>query len=240
VTSASIFGAAFFQRSQLASIVVSIISFLLAVVAAVQENLTAPPPLSQVMVLSFFFPSANYVYFFNFITKAEIAEVPLNMQQPLPSGKLGASIPGQARGVNWVTLTGPYVLWIFLIIQIFGYGLLAVFVESYRHGNNRKRRTFNSNPDDQRVAIKTSGLIKHYTPSVARKIFCCFSSHKTVKAVDGLDLVSQRNQILCLLGPNGSGKTTTLDMLAGFQTPTDGSVNINAPASQLGALTHTS
>ncbi len=42
--------------------------------------------------------------------------------------------------------------------------------------------------------------------------------------VDGLDLDIARGEFVSLLGPSGSGKTTTLMMLAGFETPTDGSI----------------
>ncbi|WP_414444507.1 ABC transporter ATP-binding protein [Burkholderia sp. 22PA0106] len=42
--------------------------------------------------------------------------------------------------------------------------------------------------------------------------------------VDGLDLDIARGEFVALLGPSGSGKTTTLMMLAGFETPTDGSI----------------
>ncbi|WP_175785567.1 ATP-binding cassette domain-containing protein, partial [Burkholderia ambifaria] len=42
--------------------------------------------------------------------------------------------------------------------------------------------------------------------------------------VDGLDLEIARGEFVSLLGPSGSGKTTTLMMLAGFETPTDGTI----------------
>ncbi|KAK6954029.1 hypothetical protein Daesc_003991 [Daldinia eschscholtzii] len=170
-------------------------------------------------------------------TKAEIIETRLDMQQPLPDSKLQDEglITGQGHGINWVSLTGPYFLWIILIVQIIGYALLAVLVETYLHGNNHRRRTFHNTPEavNSHVAIETVNLEKQYRPSWFKKFFCCARTPKT-KAVDGLNLVSQKRQILCLLGPNGSGKTTTLDMLAGFQTPTGGQVNINASPSQLG------
>ena len=45
-------------------------------------------------------------------------------------------------------------------------------------------------------------------------------------AVDGLDLVVGRGEVLALLGPNGAGKTTTIRMLAGILTPTAGSARV--------------
>ncbi|TDV34417.1 putative spermidine/putrescine transport system ATP-binding protein [Paraburkholderia caballeronis] len=42
--------------------------------------------------------------------------------------------------------------------------------------------------------------------------------------VEELDLDVARGEFLSLLGPSGSGKTTTLMMLAGFESPTDGTI----------------
>ncbi len=47
-----------------------------------------------------------------------------------------------------------------------------------------------------------------------------------VMAVRGLNLAVRRGEFLSLLGPSGSGKTTCLMMLAGFETPTSGSIRI--------------
>jgi putrescine transport system ATP-binding protein len=46
-------------------------------------------------------------------------------------------------------------------------------------------------------------------------------------AVDHLSLEIRRGEIFCLLGGSGSGKTTLLRMLAGFETPTTGSIEID-------------
>jgi branched-chain amino acid transport system ATP-binding protein len=49
---------------------------------------------------------------------------------------------------------------------------------------------------------------------------------KGVRAVDGVDVVLERNEILGLIGPNGAGKTTLVNALSGFQRPTAGRVLI--------------
>jgi multiple sugar transport system ATP-binding protein len=49
---------------------------------------------------------------------------------------------------------------------------------------------------------------------------------KGATAVDDLDLEVEDGEFLVIVGPSGCGKTTTLRMLAGFDTPTAGSVMI--------------
>src|ERR1700755_1453683 len=45
--------------------------------------------------------------------------------------------------------------------------------------------------------------------------------------VKQLDLDIEKGKFLTLLGPSGSGKTTCLMMLAGFETPTQGTITLD-------------
>jgi branched-chain amino acid transport system ATP-binding protein len=45
-----------------------------------------------------------------------------------------------------------------------------------------------------------------------------------LKALDGVDLVLERGEILGVIGPNGAGKTTLFTVIAGSQPPTSGRV----------------
>jgi len=66
---------------------------------------------------------------------------------------------------------------------------------------------------DKNAVIETEGLTKIYrTP---------FSKYQ-VKALDNLNINVNRGEIFGFLGPNGSGKTTTMKILLGLLTPTSG------------------
>jgi putative spermidine/putrescine transport system ATP-binding protein len=47
-----------------------------------------------------------------------------------------------------------------------------------------------------------------------------------VRAVAGIDLEVERGEFFTFLGPSGSGKTTTLRMIAGFEEPTGGQIEL--------------
>ena len=46
------------------------------------------------------------------------------------------------------------------------------------------------------------------------------------RAVDALSLTVQQGEVFGLLGPNGSGKTTTINMISGLTVPTSGTVKV--------------
>jgi ABC-2 type transport system ATP-binding protein len=55
-----------------------------------------------------------------------------------------------------------------------------------------------------------------------RKVFRTPLSRKRITALDSLNLDIYSNEIFGFIGPNGSGKTTTIKILIGIQTPTSG------------------
>ncbi|MGC1504722.1 MAG: ABC transporter ATP-binding protein [Sulfitobacter sp.] len=60
-------------------------------------------------------------------------------------------------------------------------------------------------------AIRFSGVSRHYGD---------------VKAVDRVDIDIAEGEFFAMLGPSGSGKTTCLRLIAGFERPTEGNVEI--------------
>ncbi|HHZ06670.1 MAG TPA: ABC transporter ATP-binding protein [Clostridiales bacterium] len=49
----------------------------------------------------------------------------------------------------------------------------------------------------------------------------------TVTAVNSLSFTAKKGEIVGFIGPNGSGKTTTIKMLTGILSPDSGTININ-------------
>ena len=68
--------------------------------------------------------------------------------------------------------------------------------------------------------IKTQNLTKNYDGLLA---------------VDDLSFSAEPGEVLGFLGPNGAGKSTTMRMLAGFITPTSGTIDTNRLSGALSA-----
>lgn len=66
---------------------------------------------------------------------------------------------------------------------------------------------------EQTGFITVQGLKRHFT-----------LGNTVVRALDGVDLVIERGELLCLMGPSGSGKTTLLNVMGGLDKPDGGSV----------------
>jgi len=67
------------------------------------------------------------------------------------------------------------------------------------------------------AVIKCRDLTKHYKPPLSRHV---------IRALEGLTLEVYPGEIFGLLGPNGSGKTTTLKLILGLIFPTRGEVTV--------------
>ena len=70
-----------------------------------------------------------------------------------------------------------------------------------------------------RVYQKSEGLW-----SAVRGLFR--REYREVRAVRGINLAVEQGEFVAFLGPNGSGKTTTLKLLSGIINPTSGSVQV--------------
>lgn len=215
LSSFSIFGAAFFKKAQLSGITSVIVCLLLGIIAQV----AAKTGTAAVAILSLLFPPMNYVYFIIFVARWERQDQAADLVQSAPENP--STLPGIA-------------LWIFTIIQILVFPVLGAYIERRLYGTASKSRK--TNYSDSQTAISLDRFTKEYPPTTAAKILSFFTRRpaKSVLAVDNLTLEAARGQIMVLLGANGSGKSTTLDAIAGLHSITSGEIDINYPESKTG------
>ncbi|KAK4160064.1 putative transporter [Cladorrhinum sp. PSN259] len=214
LASFAIFGASFFKKSQLSGVSVNIITLLLAIIAQI---LTAPKT-GPVMVLSLLFPPCTFTYFIHFMARYERQEMATNLVKTAPENSW--STPG-------------IVLFIFFILQIIIYPILGALVERWLHGTTSSGRNIvigdkNRGDMDPNCAVQLEEFTKIYKPGFVRRLFSFIPKPKEpVVAVNKLTLTANRGQILALLGANGSGKSTTLDTIAGINKATSGKITID-------------
>jgi ABC-type branched-subunit amino acid transport system ATPase component len=71
-----------------------------------------------------------------------------------------------------------------------------------------------------------NGLLDHAASGAAVTLSGVVLSFGGVRAIDGLDIAIRPGQVHGLIGPNGSGKTTTLNVISGYYRPEQGTVTI--------------
>lgn len=212
LSSWSIAFASLFRKAQLSGITVTIVSIVLAIIVQVQT----PKGSGGVAVLSLLFPPMNFVLFIIYMAYWQQHNLPADLSQGPPGSPW--SLPG-------------FVFFIFCVIQILAYPVIGAFIERALYGTASKARTIDFSASGADESVTISGLGKQYPPGWwYRKIGWRFTkkTKETVVAVEDLDLKIRHGEIHVLLGANGSGKSTTMDMLAGLQTPSSGSIDVNA------------
>ncbi|KAI2621983.1 P-loop containing nucleoside triphosphate hydrolase protein [Hypomontagnella submonticulosa] len=212
LTSLSILGAAFFNRSQLSGVVTTITYILLAILAQTLNS----PNTATVATLSLLFTPCNFVWFLTLIARFERQSFPADLVGTAPEN------PWNLPGI---------VFWVFLIIQIIVYPIIGAYLERVLHGTTTKGRTIlqGQTPETAPVdAVRLDGFTKIYYPNPLTRLLPFSSTpREPVVAVDKLSLTARRGQILALLGANGSGKSTTLDSIAGTTKLTSGDITID-------------
>jgi ABC-type multidrug transport system ATPase subunit/uncharacterized membrane protein YagU involved in acid resistance len=212
LTSMSLVGACLFKKAQLSGIVTALVWLVLGIVAQVIPD----PSAGAVAVLSLLFTPCNFVFFVTYIARYEREALSTNLLHAHDGS------PWKLPGI---------VLWVFLAVQILVYPFIAAFLEKALHGvtsgvrHNDSAKADGSGCTD---AVKIANMTKIYRPSLLRRFFSFVSPPRPeVVAVDNLSLTAQKGQILALLGANGSGKSTTLDAIAGISNFTSGSMSID-------------
>lgn len=225
VNSSTVFAASFFKTSRTSAIYVMGIFLILSIITnSYAQNLDPKPQFGGALFLSLFFPSSSHIFFIQQLSLWELVGTAVDLNS-LPPSNPGL---GLTYGVNPAMLLG------FLGLQILVYPCAAILVEILMHGISNRKRTF-----PREIAPRTqhpfeaNNLHKKFYPGLMKRIFCC-GRRGVNKAPDGVSFRGQQGQITCLLGPNGSGKTTTLHMLSGFLTPSSGSIDLGVQWSQVG------
>ncbi|KAL9064141.1 MAG: hypothetical protein Q9157_007942 [Trypethelium eluteriae] len=210
LSSWSILVGSLFRKAQLSGITVTLVSIILAIIAQV----VAPQSSGAVAILSLLFPSMNYTFVIIYMARWERQLLASNFAKGAPEN------PWQVPG---------YVFLIFLIVQIVVFPILGAYIERSLYGTSSKARHVSKASSSEKT-IELGSLSKHYLPSWWNRNVSSRLGRKrkdAVIAVDDFSLTALKGQIMVLLGANGSGKSTTLDCIAGLSKPTSGTIDLD-------------
>ncbi|OAA58715.1 ABC transporter [Cordyceps fumosorosea ARSEF 2679] len=212
MTSMSLLGACFFSKAQLSGIVTALVWLVLGIVAQAVPH----PGTATVAILGLLFTPCTFVYFITYIARYEQEALPTDLLRAHPNS------PWKLPGI---------VLWVFFALQILAYPLLAAFLERALHGvttGTRQNAPPPASSGGLPDAVQIRNMTKIYKPTLLRRLFAFASPPRPeVVAVDSLTLTAKKGQILALLGANGSGKSTTLDAIAGTSNFSSGDIAID-------------
>lgn len=212
LSSWSIAFAALFRKAQLSGITVVIASIVLAIIIQV-----APAPSTgAAYIATLLCPPINFTLWIIYMAYWQQENIAADLSQAAPNAPW--RVPG-------------YIFFIFSILQIFLYPVVGALLERTLYGTATKSRQLRYDESESRETVKITSLSKHYPPGWwSRNVGARLSKNpkETVYAVNDLSLSVIKGQIMVLLGANGSGKSTTLDTLAGLQKPTSGTIEMDA------------
>ena len=110
----------------------------------------------------------------------------------------------------------------YLVIYGLAVILIMVFMPQGIWGLLRSR--FKPAPSAAPAATALTLTANSSTPEVVLQLSGLSKFFGGLRAVDGIDISVRRGMIHALIGPNGSGKTTTLNLICGLYRPTSGSI----------------
>ncbi|KAL9090930.1 MAG: hypothetical protein Q9165_005138, partial [Trypethelium subeluteriae] len=210
LSSWSILVGSLFRKAQLSGITVTLVSIILAIIAQV----VAPQSSGAVAILALLFPSMNYTFVIIYMARWERQLLPSNFAKGAPQN------PWQLPG---------YVFLILLLVQIIVFPILGAYIERSLYGTSSKARQVSKDSNSDKT-IELGSFSKHYPASWwNRKVASRLGRKRkeAVIAVDNFSLTAFKGQIMVLLGANGSGKSTTLDCIAGLSKPTSGTIDLD-------------
>ncbi|KAJ6784608.1 hypothetical protein PWT90_07383 [Aphanocladium album] len=226
VNSSSTFAAAFFNEARVSSIYITAMFIILSLTMQLVMVRNNPQPMPSVIwALSGIFPSCNHALFTKQMAFWELADKRAVFSQ-FPTGESAEMVDLRVVSQNTLLLL--------LAGQAVVYALLAMAVEWLLHGVSGRSRKFGRNlPVLSEPSVKVDNLRKVFRPGFW-KWLCCCGRRGSKTAVQSVTFEAYADQILCLAGPNGSGKTTTLHAMAGFSRPSAGRITMSAGREELG------
>ncbi|KAI5812229.1 hypothetical protein BZA77DRAFT_359663 [Pyronema omphalodes] len=205
-TSWAMFLGSIFKKAQLSGILSTVLSLALGVIAQIANGSST----AAVAILSFLFPPMNYIYHFISIGRFE--------GQGIGASAIKAA-PGSSSQVPLIAF------WIFSVVQFIFFPIAAAYIEKYLFGTESPgHRYINGGAIQPGNAVELRSFTKRYHPRLLTRLFG--KRKEPVLAVNGLTLDVLEGQILVLLGANGSGKTTTLEAIAGLASVREGDISI--------------
>ncbi|PWZ02442.1 hypothetical protein BCV70DRAFT_145 [Testicularia cyperi] len=220
----SLFVATFFARANVSSIITTAIAILMAIVALITREIGE----GGGAIIGLLFPSASFVYEFVAISAYERRSLPARVTGSHDASNPGPSIIGQIV-VQLIAIVLYPVLTVLLERKLYFAEPFLRWLfrrpsnKSAAAANAERQQTVGEKPGSAvagdvgaEPALKISQLVKQYNRKKASSL-----------AVDRLDLEVPRGSITCLLGSNGSGKSTTIGVIGGSVRPTSGQVLID-------------
>lgn len=213
----SLFVATFFARANVSSIITTALAILFAIVALITKHIGE----GGGIVIGLLFPSASFVYEFIAISAYEHEGLPADVTASRDGINKGPSILGQI---------------IVQVIGIFLFPALTIllerklfFSEPFFQWLFRRHRSQPSVPHQNGSDLSEKGTsTSSATPALKiTDLTKKYGKKDSSLAVDGLDLEVARGSITCLLGSNGSGKSTTIGIVGGNIRKTSGEVYID-------------
>ncbi|SPO27963.1 related to ATP-binding cassette, sub-family A [Ustilago trichophora] len=209
----SLFVATFFARANVSSIITTALAILMAIVALITKHIGE----GGGIVIGLLFPSASFVYQFIAISAYEHEGLAANLTASHDAINRGPSILGQII-VQIVAIFLFPILTILLERKLF-------FAEPFFKWLYRRR---SASPSSEQAAHYSDKVTPGSTPALKIKnLVKQYGKKESGLAVDGLDLEVPRGSITCLLGTNGSGKSTTIGIVGGTIRKTSGDVYID-------------
>jgi len=145
-------------------------------------------------------------------------------------GGLGSQL-GPLVGVVILVIV-PLMLAPYPHVNIIVYGVLLVLLMRLRPRGLFSRTAASADPVKKSLLVDEAavGAAAGDGSPAAREVVLSVDDVKRsfggVKAVDGVSLELREGEILGLIGPNGSGKTTMLNIIGGYYRPSSGTVSL--------------